>query len=67
MLQRLKKIIKLSTKDLSKVDALSDEQIDAIPDEGDGKAVYFGEGTEEELREQEREDKGLKGIFGIGL
>jgi hypothetical protein len=67
MLQRLKKIIKLSTKDLSKVDALSDEQIDAIPDEGDGKAVYFGEGTEEELLEQEREDKGLKGIFGIGL
>lgn len=29
------------------------------------KAEFFGEGTEEEHRAQEREDKGLKGLFGF--
>lgn len=32
---------------------------------GDGKAVFFGEGTHEEFLEQEKEDKGFKGIFGL--
>lgn len=39
-----------------------------LPDKeklGDGKAVFFGEGTHEEFEEQEKEDKGLKGIFGL--
>lgn len=31
---------------------------------GDGKAVFFGEGTEVEYKEQEEEDQGFKGIFG---
>lgn len=33
--------------------------------EGDGKAEFFGPGTEEEFEEQDKEDKGLKGIFGL--
>lgn len=32
---------------------------------GDGKAVFLGEGTTEEFEEQERADKGFKGIFGL--
>lgn len=32
---------------------------------GDGKAEFLGEGTAEEFAEQERADKGLKGIFGL--
>ena len=34
---------------------------------GDGKAEFLGEGTQEEFLEMEREKKGLKHIFGIGL
>lgn len=30
---------------------------------GDGNAVFFGEGTEEEFLEQQRNDKGLKGWY----
>lgn len=32
---------------------------------GDGKAEFLGVGTEEEYKEQEKADKGLKGIFGL--
>ncbi len=32
---------------------------------GDGKAEFIGPGTEEEFKEQEKEDKGMKGIFGL--
>ncbi len=32
---------------------------------GDGKAVFLGEGTEEEFKHQQNEDKGIKGIFGL--
>ncbi len=34
--------------------------------EGDGKAEFFGLGTEEEYNEMVKEDKGIKGLFGIG-
>lgn len=30
------------------------------------EAVFLSEGTEEEYKEWEREQQGLKGIFGIG-
>jgi hypothetical protein len=30
------------------------------------EAEFFSEGTEEEYREFEREEQGIKGIFGIG-
>ncbi len=33
---------------------------------GDGKAEFIGQGTEEEYKEFEQEQKGFKGIFGIG-
>jgi len=59
MFKRLKNLYKLSKKDQKILDKLTDEQIDLIPDEGDGKAVFFGEGSEEEFKEQELEDKGL--------
>lgn len=31
---------------------------------GDGKAIFIGEGTEEEFNAMEKERKGFKGIFG---
>lgn len=31
--------------------------------EGDGKAVFFGTGTAEEYQEDQRDQKGLKGIY----
>jgi len=65
MFQRIKRIYKLSTKDSKVLDSLTDEQIEALPEAGDGQAVFFGEGTEEELKEQENKDKGLLGIFGL--
>ena len=68
MLKRLKRLIQLSKKDpkaLEKLESLTEEQIAIIPEAGDGKAVFIGPGTEEEFREQEKEDKGLKGLFGL--
>lgn len=32
---------------------------------GDGKAEFIGPGTEDEWKEQENADKGMKGIFGL--
>lgn len=34
-------------------------------DEPEVKAEFFGAGSEEEFKKQEREDKGFKGIFGL--
>lgn len=58
----------LSKKDpetLKKLENLTPEQLASVPEEGDGKAVFFGEGTHAEFEEMEREKKGLKGIFGL--
>lgn len=65
LFQRIKKIIALSKKDISVIDKLSEKEINAIPDSGDGNAVFFGEPTLEEEKLIEREDKGYKGIFGL--
>lgn len=57
----------LSRKDpeaLKVLESLSPEALAAIPDAGDGKAVFFGEGSEQDFREQEKADKGFSGIFG---
>ncbi len=35
-------------------------------DEPEVKAEFFTEGSEEEYKEFEREQQGIKGIFGIG-
>lgn len=32
---------------------------------GDGNAVFIGEGSHDDFVEQEKEDKGLKGLFGL--
>lgn len=65
--KRIKRMWQLSSKDPKAIDKLTNEEIEAIPDEGDGKAVFLGEGSHEEFLEQQKEDKGFKNIFGIGL
>jgi len=68
MFKRLKRLYQLSKKDpkvIEKLEGLSEEQMAIIPDEVDGKAEFLGSGTEQEFKDQQKEDKGLKGIFGI--
>lgn len=65
MFDRVRRIIKLSKKDPKAIEELTEKQIESLPNVGDGKAVFLGSGTEEEFREQEKADKGLKGIFGL--
>lgn len=68
ILKRLNRLWKLSNKDpkaLNKLENLSDEQMAVIPEIGNGKAVFIGQGTEEEFKQMEKEDKGFKGIFGL--
>lgn len=67
MIKRIKRLWSLSKKDPVALEKLTDEQIDSLPSVGNGKAVFFSEPTLEEEKELEREDKGFKGIFGIGL
>lgn len=50
----------LLVDDVNKVKSLKELK---QPDE---PAEFFGGGTEEEFREMENEDKGLKGVFGLG-
>lgn len=66
LFKRFRQVIKVSKYPeelLDKQEALTDA-IDEI--NGDGKAEFIGEGTEADWEEQEREDNGMKGIFGIG-
>ena len=68
MFKRIRRLWTLSRKDpeiLEKYAELTPEEIKQIPDasKGDGKAVFFGEGTTDEFIEQERADKGLKGWY----
>lgn len=66
MFKRFRRLIELSKKDpeiLEKYEKLTPEEIADIPSKGNGKAVFFGAGTEEEFIEQERKDKGLKGWY----
>jgi len=63
MLSRLKKIWTLSKKDPKDLKEVFEVAKD-LPDE-DTKAEFLGAGTEREFKELEREDKGLKGIFGL--
>lgn len=67
-IKRIKRAWDLSTKDpltLEKLGSLSQHEIDRIPEVGDGKATFIGEGSEEEYKDQQNADKGLKGIFGL--
>ncbi len=59
-------------KNLMRLSNISEEDIKVIVKEkenkiGDGKAVFFGLGTEDEWKEEEKERKGFKNIFGTGL
>lgn len=65
MLKRLKRMWSLSQKDPEILNSLTEEQIKAIPNAGDGKAVFIPQGSEEEFKEFENEEKGIRGIFGL--
>lgn len=41
------------------------QQITLEKDSPKVKAEFFGEGTEKEFKDLEKEDKGFKGIFGL--
>ncbi len=59
--RRLKRLYELSKKDpaaLSTLENLSEAQLAAVPEEGDGNAVFFDQGTEEEYRKLKQEDDG---------
>lgn len=65
MFKRIRRIIELSKKDHKTVDKFTDEMITNLPsEEGDGKGVFFSEGTRQEFEEQQKKDKGLFGLFG---
>lgn len=66
MFKRVKRLLELSKKDPIALQKLTDEQLDSIPEAGDGKAEFLGVGTLEEFEEQERKDKfGVKKLFGL--
>lgn len=56
----------LSRKDqrvLKELEHLTEAEVEAIPEAGDGNAVFMGEGTHEEYEEMVKEDKGLSGWY----
>lgn len=63
MLQRLKRFWKLTQKDpkiIEKLEQLTEDDLAHIPEIGDGNAVFFGAGTEEEFNDLKKEDEGMK-------
>lgn len=65
MFKRIKNLIKLSEAPQEAIDNAVKAMKENQELMGDGKAVFLGEGTSEEFKEQENEDKGIKGIFGL--
>lgn len=72
MFQRIKNLLELSNyspKLEQSIDLTTKQKVSKVvleKNEPEVQAEFFGEGTEEEYKELELEDKGLKGIFGIG-
>jgi len=67
LITKIKRLWKLSGKDpkaLEEFMQLSDEEIMDLPDE-DTKAVFISEGSAEEYKDYQNEQKGIKGIFGL--
>lgn len=64
-IKRLRKAWNLAAKDVTRLDSLTDKQIDALPNTGDGNAVFISSGSEQEYKEFEKEEKGFKGLFGL--
>lgn len=65
MIKRLKNLWNLT----SFVPSVEGEKTILVKDkelEENVEAEFFGEGNEEEFKEWEREQQGIKGIFGIG-
>jgi len=68
MIKRIKRLLALSKKDpeaLKVLEGLTEDQLKAVPDviEGDGKAVFFSEGSPAEFEDQVKSDNGLKGWY----
>lgn len=63
MFQRIKRIVELSKKDPIILDSILKEQIDQLPEVGDGNAVFISQGTEQEYEEFQQEEKGMKGWY----
>ena len=67
LINKIKRLWKLSNKDQKSLEAfmqLSDKEIMDLPDE-DTKAVFISEGSAEEFKDYQNEQKGIKGIFGL--
>lgn len=62
MLNRLKRLWKLSKKDTKLIDSIPENVIDYLPDE-ESKAVFIGQGTYEEFEDLKREELGLKAWY----
>lgn len=60
MLNRIKRLYKLSKKDPEALEQLTDAQINAIPNAGDGKAIFFSQGSEQEYQDLQDEESGMK-------
>lgn len=66
MIKKIKRLWKLSNKKPEDIDLLlelKDKEIDLFPDEGNGKATFFSEGTDEDFDEYEKENKGLAAFY----
>jgi len=67
MIKRLIRMYQLSKKDpkaLKVLENLTEEQLAIVPDEAPAeKAEFFGEGTDDEYKEQKDEDSGMKPWF----
>ena len=72
-LKRIKRILELSKiNGIEKADRIYWDKgsnthtvVKAVEKIGNGQAVFFGEGTEEEWKDEQNERKGFKGIFGL--
>jgi hypothetical protein len=67
LINKIKRLWKLSGKDpksLEEFMKLSNKEIMELPDE-DTKAVFISEGSAEEFKDYQNENKGIKGIFGL--
>lgn len=66
MFQRIKNLVSLSKAPQQAIDNAVKAMQENQEMMGDGNAVFFGEGTEEELKLQTEKDKGFIGrIFGL--
>lgn len=66
MLQRLKRLWKLSKKDpktLEKLFDLNEAIIDHLPEAPDGKAEFIPEATQEDYEEFKKEEEGTKSWY----